>query len=161
MHGARKSTNRPARPRVRAGKACKRCNQKRIKCDALRHMPCTNCVQNGNAECVLRESKRGTYIRKAHGQDAAESPELAAASGEAGISTTEPPHVTEENAAPASVQDPVSGVAPHQEAGTDQTIDANLPAGAHRSSVDAEPVSNTSVPGSNNNSRNIALKSLR
>ncbi|KAL3462128.1 fungal-specific transcription factor domain-containing protein [Aspergillus heterothallicus] len=30
----------------------------------MKHMPCTNCVQSDNPECTLRESKRGTYIRK-------------------------------------------------------------------------------------------------
>ncbi|KAE8143805.1 hypothetical protein BDV38DRAFT_276875 [Aspergillus pseudotamarii] len=66
------NTKQPTRPRIRAGKACKRCNQKRIRCDAMNWMPCTNCVQDGIAECTLRESKRGTYTRKFREQDPSE-----------------------------------------------------------------------------------------
>ncbi|KAL3447281.1 fungal-specific transcription factor domain-containing protein [Aspergillus insuetus] len=57
-------TRQSARPRIRAGKACNRCHDKRIKCDALHRVPCTPCARDGNADCVLRETKRGTYIRK-------------------------------------------------------------------------------------------------
>ncbi|KAJ5612716.1 hypothetical protein N7510_005910 [Penicillium lagena] len=70
----RQKPARKPQPRIRAGKACKRCNQKRIKCDAMYHTPCTNCVQNDNAECILRESRRGTYIRKTCRQNAAKRP---------------------------------------------------------------------------------------
>ncbi|OJJ08790.1 hypothetical protein ASPVEDRAFT_417849 [Aspergillus versicolor CBS 583.65] len=52
--------------RVRAGKACQRCNQKRIKCDAMFRTPCANCMRSGVSECVLRPTRRGTYIRKRH-----------------------------------------------------------------------------------------------
>ncbi|KAK9427165.1 fungal-specific transcription factor domain-containing protein [Lipomyces doorenjongii] len=69
MPDARSTTTNSARSRIRAGKACKRCNQKRIKCDAMHHMPCTHCIQDGHIECVLRESKRGTYIRKVRVQN--------------------------------------------------------------------------------------------
>lgn len=58
----------PTRPRIRAGKACKLCHDKRIKCDAMYQVPCTPCVQGRNAHCVLRETKRGTYTRKSHRQ---------------------------------------------------------------------------------------------
>lgn len=53
------------RARLRAAKACHRCNVKRIKCDATQGIPCTRCHQSGNADdCVLRQSRRGTYVRK-------------------------------------------------------------------------------------------------
>lgn len=91
MPEERKMKSRLTRPRVRAGKACKRCNQKRIKCDAMHHMPCTNCVQNDNAECVLRESKRGTYIRKGHTHDAAGNQSPAESPGRAEHIVPEPP----------------------------------------------------------------------
>ncbi|KAL4966545.1 Zn(II)2Cys6 transcription factor [Aspergillus stella-maris] len=51
-------------PRIRAGKACKRCNLKRIKCGAILGTPCRNCVRAGEADCVLRPTRRGTYVRK-------------------------------------------------------------------------------------------------
>ncbi|KAL4795195.1 fungal-specific transcription factor domain-containing protein [Aspergillus venezuelensis] len=54
-----------AKSRVRAGKACTRCHEKRIKCDAMQQMPCTRCVQDDHVDCVLRETKRGTYSRGA------------------------------------------------------------------------------------------------
>lgn len=52
------------RTRRRAAKACHRCNVKRIKCDATQGIPCTRCRQSGNLDCVLRQSRRGTYTRK-------------------------------------------------------------------------------------------------
>ncbi|RAK81232.1 uncharacterized protein BO72DRAFT_338854, partial [Aspergillus fijiensis CBS 313.89] len=51
--------------RRRAGKACTHCHEKRIKCDAMHQMPCTPCVRGRHADCVLRETKRGTYARSA------------------------------------------------------------------------------------------------
>ncbi|KAL3459058.1 fungal-specific transcription factor domain-containing protein [Aspergillus heterothallicus] len=57
-----------SRARVRAGKACTRCHEKRIKCDAMQHLPCTPCVKDGHAGCALRPTKRGTYTRSALGQ---------------------------------------------------------------------------------------------
>ncbi|KAL2828066.1 fungal-specific transcription factor domain-containing protein [Aspergillus pseudoustus] len=63
MPDARSTHSQPSRSRLRAGKACTRCHEKRIKCDAMRQMPCAHCVQDGHTECVLRESKRGTYAR--------------------------------------------------------------------------------------------------
>jgi hypothetical protein len=51
--------------RTRAVKACKRCNQKRTKCDAFeRGTPCTKCRQSNIEECVLIQSRRGTHPRK-------------------------------------------------------------------------------------------------
>ena len=52
------------RTRRRAAKACRRCNVKRVKCDATQNIPCTRCRQSGITDCVLRQSRRGTYIRK-------------------------------------------------------------------------------------------------
>ncbi|KAL4862500.1 hypothetical protein BDV12DRAFT_202996 [Aspergillus spectabilis] len=59
-------STKPTHSRVRAGKACKRCNQKRIKFGAMFETPCANCVQAGKTDCVLRPTRRGTYIRKTH-----------------------------------------------------------------------------------------------
>ncbi|KAL3483866.1 fungal-specific transcription factor domain-containing protein [Aspergillus germanicus] len=59
-----RSTRQSAQPRIRAGKACNRCHDKRVKCDAMHRLPCTHCARDGNVDCVLRETKRGTYIRK-------------------------------------------------------------------------------------------------
>jgi hypothetical protein len=50
--------------RFRAAKACRRCNLKRIKCDAVQGTPCTRCRESGNVDCILRQSRRGTYVRK-------------------------------------------------------------------------------------------------
>ncbi|CAG7935925.1 unnamed protein product [Penicillium olsonii] len=69
MPYAKGSKKQPSRPRIRAGKACKRCNEKRVKCDAMLRMPCSNCVHDANAECTLRESKRGTYNRRVRDQN--------------------------------------------------------------------------------------------
>ncbi|PLB44822.1 hypothetical protein P170DRAFT_415585 [Aspergillus steynii IBT 23096] len=134
MHGIRKGTSKPARTRVRAGKACKRCNQKRIKCDAMHHMPCTNCVQNDNAECILRETRRGTYIRKGQVQDAAESSELPTASTQVGTSTTEPEPLQAPETTTAITSVPVDDVASHQ------TTDAHHAAGAHQPAGETEPI---------------------
>ena len=58
-------TYRMSPVRFRAAKACKRCNQRRIKCDALeKGTPCTRCHQSNQPECVLLTSRRGTYPRK-------------------------------------------------------------------------------------------------
>lgn len=52
--------------RLRAAKACQRCNQRKIKCDAtLVGFPCSRCRMDGAPNCVLVSSKRGTYDRKA------------------------------------------------------------------------------------------------
>ncbi|PYH75698.1 hypothetical protein BO82DRAFT_298061 [Aspergillus uvarum CBS 121591] len=65
MVDTRDPSRQPTRSRMRAGKACTRCHEKRIKCDAMQHMPCTRCVRDRHADCVLRETKRGTYTRSA------------------------------------------------------------------------------------------------
>ncbi|KAK6379359.1 hypothetical protein LTS17_006277 [Exophiala oligosperma] len=50
--------------RFRAARACQRCHLKRVKCDAMVHgLPCTRCQEIGNDDCVLMQSKRGTYLR--------------------------------------------------------------------------------------------------
>ncbi|KAF2096104.1 hypothetical protein NA57DRAFT_78876 [Rhizodiscina lignyota] len=53
--------------RLRAAKACKRCNQRRVKCDALeKGTPCSRCKASDvrPSDCVLIQSRRGTYARK-------------------------------------------------------------------------------------------------
>ncbi|KAE8143817.1 hypothetical protein BDV38DRAFT_232087 [Aspergillus pseudotamarii] len=55
--------------RIRASKACRRCNEKRVKCDASeRGMPCTRCIQRNEPDCRLIQSRRGVYTRKPRSQ---------------------------------------------------------------------------------------------
>ena len=63
------SESRPAR--VRTAKACRLCNEKRVKCDASeRGTPCTRCEQRGESNCQLIQSRRGIYVRKPRKQRA-------------------------------------------------------------------------------------------
>ncbi|KAH7177040.1 fungal-specific transcription factor domain-containing protein [Dactylonectria macrodidyma] len=58
--------------RCRASKACRRCNEKRVKCDASeRGTPCTRCLERREPDCRLIQSRRGIYTRKARHQSAA------------------------------------------------------------------------------------------
>lgn len=51
--------------RVRAGKACRRCSQRKVKCDGAIHgLPCSRCRSDGVQECILNSSRRGCYQRK-------------------------------------------------------------------------------------------------
>lgn len=51
--------------RCRAAKACRRCNELRVKCDASeRGIPCTRCEHRNEPECKLIESRRGIYPRR-------------------------------------------------------------------------------------------------
>ncbi|KAM0476102.1 hypothetical protein ACHAPX_006519 [Trichoderma viride] len=43
--------------------ACRRCNSKKVKCDAAPGVACSGC-RIARAECVLIDSKRGRYIRR-------------------------------------------------------------------------------------------------
>ncbi|OQD85587.1 hypothetical protein PENSOL_c097G05189 [Penicillium solitum] len=53
------------KPRIRAAKACKRCSQRKIKCDAVQNgLPCSRCRMDRVAGCALISSRRGTYDRK-------------------------------------------------------------------------------------------------
>ena len=71
LHG-----NEAASKRVRAAKACQRCNAKRVKCDAtVVGQPCSRCRRNGITECRLIDTRRGRYSRettKAQSQAAAD-----------------------------------------------------------------------------------------
>ncbi|ODM15525.1 hypothetical protein SI65_09128 [Aspergillus cristatus] len=52
--------------RLRAAKACQRCNRRKIKCDAtLVGFPCSRCRMDCAPNCALVSSKRGTYDRTA------------------------------------------------------------------------------------------------
>lgn len=56
--------------RFRAAKACRRCNEKRVKCDATElGLPCTRCKQGNRNDCALIQSRRGIYQRKKSGND--------------------------------------------------------------------------------------------
>ncbi|TIA12458.1 hypothetical protein D6C80_06835 [Aureobasidium pullulans] len=68
-----RSTAQPVPPRSRAGpvnrcraaKACRRCNELRVKCDASeRGTPCTRCENKNEPDCTLIQSRRGIYPRK-------------------------------------------------------------------------------------------------
>ncbi|KAF9699239.1 hypothetical protein EKO04_002713 [Ascochyta lentis] len=62
---ARSGTVEPRPARVRTAKACRLCNEKRVKCDASEHgTPCTRCEQRGEPGCTLIQSRRGIYVRK-------------------------------------------------------------------------------------------------
>lgn len=53
------------RTRLRASKACSRCNQRKIKCDAAQTgLPCSRCRMDHVDGCTLIVSKRGMYDRK-------------------------------------------------------------------------------------------------
>ncbi|OJI96495.1 hypothetical protein ASPVEDRAFT_872235 [Aspergillus versicolor CBS 583.65] len=58
------STNRKSR--LRAAKACRRCSQRKIKCDAVQNgLPCSRCRMDKTDDCTLALSRRGTYDRNA------------------------------------------------------------------------------------------------
>ncbi|UPX14083.1 uncharacterized protein EKO05_0004574 [Ascochyta rabiei] len=62
---AQSGTTEHRRARVRTAKACRLCNEKRVKCDASeRGIPCTRCEQRGEPGCTLIQSRRGIYVRK-------------------------------------------------------------------------------------------------
>ena len=68
---SKQSRPRPA-GRIRASKACRRCNEKRVKCDASeRGLPCTRCIQRREPDCRLIQSRRGVYARNPRSQLAA------------------------------------------------------------------------------------------
>ena len=58
--------NEAIKPRVRASKACSRCNQRKIKCDAAQAgLPCSRCRMDHVVDgCTMIASKRGMYNRK-------------------------------------------------------------------------------------------------
>ncbi|PNP57508.1 hypothetical protein THARTR1_02506 [Trichoderma harzianum] len=58
--------------------ACRRCNSKKVKCDAAPGVPCSGC-QIAKVECILIDSKRGRYVRRknippSEGQTRGETP---------------------------------------------------------------------------------------
>lgn len=62
--------------RCRASRACRRCNERRVKCDAsVRGTPCTRCEERGEPNCTMIESRRGIYVRKTRRQPAEETSE--------------------------------------------------------------------------------------
>ncbi|SCO91240.1 uncharacterized protein FRV6_15368 [Fusarium oxysporum] len=57
--------------RCRAAKACRRCNERRVKCDASeRGTPCTRCLERQEPDCKLIQSRRGIYVRKSRQESA-------------------------------------------------------------------------------------------
>ncbi|KAK2687234.1 hypothetical protein QWA68_014262 [Fusarium oxysporum] len=50
--------------RHRASKACQRCHQRKIKCDAVQvGRPCSRCRMDQISDCALIVSRRGIYDR--------------------------------------------------------------------------------------------------
>ena len=59
------SDGRVVGKRIRAAKACKRCNQRRIKCDVTEiGQPCSRCRKSDWNDCTLIDTKRGRYSRE-------------------------------------------------------------------------------------------------
>ena len=88
--------------RVRAAKACQRCNHKRVKCDAVAvGQPCSRCLRNRISDCVLVESRRGRYSRDALISRGANTHR--AASGKNG--TASPPELVDEDAVDETSQE--------------------------------------------------------
>ncbi|KAL3450261.1 fungal-specific transcription factor domain-containing protein [Aspergillus insuetus] len=59
-------TSKSDKARVRAAKACRRCSQRKIKCDAVQNgFPCSRCRMDEVDDCTLILSRRGTYDRNA------------------------------------------------------------------------------------------------
>ncbi|KAL3428969.1 fungal-specific transcription factor domain-containing protein [Aspergillus tetrazonus] len=59
-------TLKAEKPRIRAAKACRRCSQRKIKCDAVQNgLPCSRCRMDNTDDCMLILSRRGTYDRNA------------------------------------------------------------------------------------------------
>ncbi|KAL4904196.1 hypothetical protein BDW74DRAFT_185821 [Aspergillus multicolor] len=85
------ANSHPARQRVRAGKACTRCHEKRIKCDAVIQMPCSPCLRDRHAECVLRQTKRGTYSRSGLHQKGSSDRSPATSRSAVGVGGPHPP----------------------------------------------------------------------
>ncbi|EAW24604.1 Zn(II)2Cys6 transcription factor [Aspergillus fischeri NRRL 181] len=57
-------TAKPEKSRLRAAKACRRCSQRKIKCDAVQNgLPCSRCRMDNTDDCTLTLSRRGTYDR--------------------------------------------------------------------------------------------------
>src|ERR1700761_537336 len=62
-------------PRQRASKACQRCSQRKVKCDASRgYQPCSRCRMDGVENCTLPISQRGTYDRRKRRRESSPPP---------------------------------------------------------------------------------------
>ncbi|PYI01552.1 hypothetical protein BO78DRAFT_378858 [Aspergillus sclerotiicarbonarius CBS 121057] len=61
-------TSSPSRPRAqkRIAVACHRCHSRKVKCNAQSGVSCNGCLAS-NTPCVLIDSQRGRYIRRAKG----------------------------------------------------------------------------------------------
>ncbi|KAF9893041.1 hypothetical protein FE257_012452 [Aspergillus nanangensis] len=59
-------TAKAGKSRLRAAKACRRCSQRKIKCDAVQNgLPCSRCRMDKTDDCTMALSRRGTYDRNA------------------------------------------------------------------------------------------------
>ncbi|OAL31221.1 hypothetical protein AYO20_08276 [Fonsecaea nubica] len=119
--------------RTRAVKACKRCNQKRIKCDAFEcGTPCSKCRQSNSEECVLIQSRRGTHPRKRSKPNPPASEVTAASVGvdaDRSADATATPAVSEATAhPPLSDPNPADGSPLLQQAGQSVRVDSQAPA---------------------------------
>jgi hypothetical protein len=51
--------------RLRASRACQACSRRKVRCDATEvGLPCSRCRADGNSNCFLVASRRGTYPRR-------------------------------------------------------------------------------------------------
>lgn len=78
----------------------------------MRQMPCTRCVQEGNPDCVLRETRRGTYTRQPRAPHAA-GEVISAISAPTTAAANPPAHASPAPLSPTGIdspaQEPASG----------------------------------------------------
>lgn len=98
------------KPRIRAAKACKRCSQRKIKCDAVQNgLPCSRCRMDGVGDCALIMSRRGTYDRKAARQTRHKGESLVGQTQQPGPENGYNPDVEASATTPISIQESDSG----------------------------------------------------
>lgn len=100
--------------RIRAAKACVRCNQRRVKCDATDGIPCSRCRASEQSDCVLVKSRRGRYPRKRDDRtDQRDRTKSLTVASPSGVDTTRTPESPEAAGSTARSDDPAaSAVSP-------------------------------------------------
>lgn len=65
MTAANAKSSKKHAGRIRAPRACQRCNQRKVQCDGARlGLPCSRCRVDNSSNCIFAPSRRGTYERK-------------------------------------------------------------------------------------------------
>ncbi|KAM0546975.1 hypothetical protein ACHAPJ_010637 [Fusarium lateritium] len=128
------SNPRPRKPRARTGarcraaKACRRCNERRVKCDASeRGTPCTRCIERQEPDCTLIQSRRGIYVRKPRqqstaadqGSSASDNNDVVVVASLADDPEASAPHTVP---IPAPAPEPGRGPLPGQDSGSVQPV---------------------------------------